>query len=72
MAFDAQGFLDRYAGAYNGRDPEEMRTFFDLSDARFAVFAAVTPGQTIVKARGQLSLGGILANEVQIEPTLDN
>ena len=37
-----------------------------------AFFAAVTPGQTIVKARGQISLGGILANEVQIEPTLDN
>ena len=37
-----------------------------------AFFAAVTPGQTIVKARGQISLGGIMANEVQIEPTLDN
>ena len=37
-----------------------------------AFFAAVTPGQTIVKARGQISLGGILANEVQIEPTNDN
>ncbi len=38
MGFDARGFLDRYAGAYNDRDPEGMRTFFDLSDERFAVF----------------------------------
>jgi hypothetical protein len=37
MGFDAQGFLDRYARAYNDRDPEGMRTFFDLSDERFAV-----------------------------------
>ena len=37
MGFDAQGFLDRYAGAYNDRDPEGMRSFFDLSDERFAV-----------------------------------
>ena len=42
MAFDAQGFLDRYAGAYNDRDPEGMRTFFDLSDDRFAVFEDFT------------------------------
>ena len=42
MAFDAQGFLDRYAGAYNDRDPEGMRTFFDLSDERFAVFEDFT------------------------------
>ena len=42
MAFDAQEFLDRYAGAYNGRDPEGMRTFFDLSDKRFAVFEDFT------------------------------
>ncbi len=42
MGFDAQGFLDRYAGAYNERDPEEMRTFFDLSDERFAVFEDFT------------------------------
>ena len=42
MAFDAQGFLDRYAGAYNERDPEEMRTFFDLADERFAVFEDFT------------------------------
>ena len=32
MGFDAQGFLDRYASAYNDRDPEGMRSFFDLSD----------------------------------------
>ncbi|MHB1012787.1 MAG: hypothetical protein ACYC37_07775 [Desulfobacteria bacterium] len=38
MGFDAQGFLDRYAEAYNRRNPERMRTFFDLSDERFAVF----------------------------------
>jgi hypothetical protein len=42
MGFDAQGFLDRYAGAYNHRDPEGMRTFFDLSDGRFAVFEDFT------------------------------
>ena len=42
MVFDAQGFLDRYAGAYNDRDPEGMRTFFDLSDERFAVFEDFT------------------------------
>lgn len=42
MGFDAQDFLDRYAGAYNERDPERMRTFFDLSDERFAVFEDFT------------------------------
>ena len=42
MGFDAQGFLDGYAGAYNDRDPEGMRTFFDLSDDRFAVFEDFT------------------------------
>jgi len=42
MGFDAQGFLERYAGAYNERDPEGMRTFFDLSDPRFAVFEDFT------------------------------
>ncbi|HEY6097268.1 MAG TPA: hypothetical protein VIU83_04375 [Candidatus Deferrimicrobium sp.] len=42
MGFDAQRFLDRYAGAYNDRDPEGMRTFFDLSDPRFAVFEDFT------------------------------
>jgi hypothetical protein len=41
-------------------------------DRQIAFFAAVTPGQTIVKARGQFASGGILANEVQIEPTIDN
>ena len=41
-------------------------------DRQIAFFNAVTPGQTIVKARGQFNLGGILANEVQIEPTIDN
>ena len=42
MGFDAQGFLERYAGAYNERDPEGMRSFFDLSDERFAVFEDFT------------------------------
>ena len=42
MGFDAQGFLERYAGAYNDRSPEGMRDFFDLSDARFAVFEDFT------------------------------
>jgi len=42
MEFDAQGFLDRYAKAYNDRDPEAMRTFFDLADERFAVFEDFT------------------------------
>ncbi len=42
MAFDAERFLDRYAGAYNDRDPEGMRAFFDLSDPRFAVFEDFT------------------------------
>jgi hypothetical protein len=42
MAFDAQKFLDRYAAAYNARDPEGMRAFFDLSDSRFAVFEDFT------------------------------
>jgi hypothetical protein len=42
MEFDAQGFLDAYAGAYNNRDPEGMRTFFDLADPRFAVFEDFT------------------------------
>jgi len=42
MGFDAQAFLDRYAGAYNDRDPEGMRTYFDLSDPRFAVFEDFT------------------------------
>jgi hypothetical protein len=42
MGFDAQSFLERYAGAYNDRDPEGMRSFFDLSDPRFAVFEDFT------------------------------
>src|SRR3970040_1626490 len=42
MGFDAQGCLDRYASAYNDRSPEGMRTFFDLSDERFAVFEDFT------------------------------
>lgn len=42
MGFDAQGFLDRYAGAYNDRDPEGMRDFFDLADSRFAIFEDFT------------------------------
>ena len=42
MAFDAQEFLDRFAGEYNGRNPEGMRGFFALSDPRFAVFEDFT------------------------------
>jgi len=42
MGFDAQAFLDKYAAAYNDRDPEGMRSFFDLSDPRFAVFEDFT------------------------------
>jgi len=42
MGFDAQAFLERYAAAYNARDPEGMRAFFDLSDPRFAVFEDFT------------------------------
>src|SRR5512134_1024336 len=42
MGFDAQAFLDRYAAAYNDRDPDGMRSFFDLSDPRFAVFEDFT------------------------------
>jgi hypothetical protein len=60
MAFDAQGFLDRYAGAYNDRDPEGMRTFFDLSDDRFAVFEDFT---------GELIDGG--AYSVMLEAAFD-
>lgn len=41
-------------------------------DRQTAFFNAVIPGQTVVKARGQFPLGGILANEVQIEPTIGN
>ncbi len=42
MAFDAQTFLERFASAYNGRNPEEMRSFFAFSDPRFAVFEDFT------------------------------
>jgi len=38
MGFDPDRFLTRYADAYNGRDPEKLRTFFALDDPRFAVF----------------------------------
>ena len=41
-------------------------------DQQIAFFGAVTPGQTIVKARGSFASGGILANEVEIEPSVDN
>jgi hypothetical protein len=42
MGFDAQAFLERYAGAYNNREPEGLRGFFALSDPRFAVFEDFT------------------------------
>src|SRR5512139_2985185 len=38
MAFDPEVFLARYADAYNARDPETLRSFFDLEDPRFSVF----------------------------------
>lgn len=38
MGFDPDRFLLRYADAFNGRDPEKLRTFFALDDPRFAVF----------------------------------
>ncbi len=42
MAFDAQGFIDRFAKAYNDRNPDGMRDLFALSDPRFAVFEDFT------------------------------
>jgi hypothetical protein len=42
MAFDAQGFLERFAMAYNDRDPDGLRMLFALSDPRFAVFEDFT------------------------------
>jgi Domain of unknown function (DUF5666) len=41
-------------------------------DQQNAFFDALTQGQTIVKARGQFASGGILANEVEIEPANDD
>ena len=38
MRFDPDRFLMHYADAFNGRDPERLRTFFALEDDRFAVF----------------------------------
>ena len=38
MGFDPDRFLTQYADAFNGRDPETLRTFFALDDPRFAVF----------------------------------
>ena len=38
MGFDPEMFLAGYAGAYNARDPETLRSFFALKDPRFAVF----------------------------------
>ena len=38
MRFDPDRFLTHYADAFNGRDPEKLRTFFALDDPRFAVF----------------------------------
>jgi len=42
MAFDAQGFIDRFAKAYNDRNPDGMRDLFALSDPRFAVYEDFT------------------------------
>lgn len=38
MRFDPDRFLTHYADAFNGRDPEKLRTFFALDDPRFTVF----------------------------------
>ena len=38
MRFDPDRFLTHYADAFNGRDPEKLRTFFALDDPRFNVF----------------------------------
>ena len=38
MTFDPNVFLEKYADAYNARDPEALRSFFALEDQRFAVF----------------------------------
>lgn len=38
MRFDPDRFLTRYADAFNGRDPDKLRTFFALDDPRFSVF----------------------------------
>ena len=38
MKFDPDRFLTHYADAFNGRDPEKLRSFFALDDPRFAVF----------------------------------
>ena len=38
MSFDPGRFLTRYADAFNGRDPEKLRTLFALDDPRFAVW----------------------------------
>ena len=38
MGFDPDRFLTQYADAFNGRDPERLRTIFALEDPRFAVF----------------------------------
>ncbi len=38
MRFDPDRFLTRFADAFNGRDPDKLRTFFALDDPRFSVF----------------------------------
>lgn len=42
MDFDAERFLVGLADAYNGRDPERLRSFFALDDPRFGVFEDFT------------------------------
>ena len=56
-------FLQADETPFPGAGPVERQNAF---------FDAVTPGQTTVKVRGQFTLGGILADEVEIEPTVDN
>ena len=42
MRFDPDRFLMLYADAFNGRDPERLRSFFALDDPRFSVFEEYT------------------------------
>jgi hypothetical protein len=42
VRFDPDRFLMCYADAFNGRDPEKLRTFFALDDPRFAVFEDIS------------------------------
>jgi len=56
-------FLQADETSFPGAGPVERQNAF---------FDAVTPGQTTVKVRGQFASGGIVADEVEIEPADDN